>query len=323
MQFWRVAINMEVKLVIREKFHSVQEIKNSLPIPSTGNGVKYMQRYYAITNSTNTTAARDIRLFYTDAEFTDFKNAFMPVSTASIEDLNISRYNTSPYNCTPGNNTGSGTLITAVTGTTIGSSGYFYLQFNSGQGEFAAILNNTALPVEILTFEGKTESAGNMLTWSTAAEKNILQYTLERSASGTGQWEVVGTTPPLRDTDAPKTYTITDAQPWPSTYYRLRIAHTDGSAEYSNILHLERQIDRGVLSVAPNPAREELVVAYQSDAEHEVQFRIWGSDGRLVLEQNIAVEPGTLLLPLRITDLPAGLYYLHTNVGKGLPFVKQ
>lgn len=302
---------------------TVQEIKNSLPIPSTGNGVKYMQRYYAITNTTNSTAARDIRLFYSDIEFTDFRNAFVPVSTASIEDLNISRYNASPYNCTPGNNTGSGSLITAVTGTAIGGSGYFYLQFSSGQGEFAAILNNTALPVELLTFEGKTELEGNILTWSTAAEKNIRQYTLERSASGSGQWETVGTTLPLNGNDAPKNYSITDAQPWTSTYYRLLIPHTDGSAQYSNILHLQRQIDRGILSLAPNPAHEELVVAYQSDAEHEVQFRIFGSDGRLVLEQNLTVEPGTLLLPLNVADLPAGLYYFYTNVGKGLPFVKQ
>lgn len=302
---------------------TVQEIKNSLPIPSTGNGVKYMQRYYAITNTTNTTAARDIRLFYTDIEFADFRSAFVPVSTASIDDLNISRYNASPYNCTPTNNNGSGTLITNVTGTSIGSSGYFYLQFSSGQGEFATILNNTALPVELLIFEGKTESEGNVLTWSTAAEKDIRQYTLERSASGSGQWGTVGTTPPLSGNDSPKNYRITDAQPWPSTYYRLLITHTDGSVQYSNIVRLERRIDRGILSLAPNPAREELVVAYQSDREHEVQFRIFGSDGRLVLEQNLTVEPGTLLLPLNVANLPAGLYYFHTNVGKGLPFVKQ
>jgi hypothetical protein len=302
---------------------TVQAIKTNLPIASSGNGVKYMQRYYAITNTTNTTAARDIRLFYTDTEFTDFQNAFVPVSTASIEDLNISRYNTSPYNCTPTNNAGSGSLITAVTGTAIGGSGYFYLQFNSGQGEFATILSNTAVPVELLTFEGKIESEGNILTWSAATEKNIRQYTLERSASGAGQWETVGATPARSDNETPKHYSITDAQPWPSTYYRLLIPDTDGGVQYSNILHLERQIDRGILSLSPNPAREELVVAYQSDAEHEVRFRIFGSDGRLVLEQDLAVEPGTLLLPMNISSLPAGLYYLHTNMGKGLPFVKQ
>ncbi len=300
---------------------TVQEIKTSLPILSTANGVEYMQRYYAITNSQNTSAARDIRLFYTTQEFNDFKAAVTPaMPSATTEDLNISRYNVTPFNCTPTNNTGSGTLNTAVTATEIGASGYFFLQLsNAGQGEFAAVLGNTPLPAELLHFEGFMEKTANILNWETANERNIAHYALERSTNGIDQWEKIGQTAP----DANQKYNLPDPAPWQNTYYRLMVADNDGTRHYSNTIYLQRELREGIKAITPNPAAEMLYVEYNTAQEQTVQFKFFAYDGRLVLEQTIELVAGNIVLPFHIENLPAGLYYCTTSAGKGLPFVKQ
>jgi hypothetical protein len=300
---------------------TVQEIKTSLPILSTANGVEYMQRYYAVTNNQNSGAARDIRFFYTTQEFSDFKDAVTPaMPSATTEDLNISRYNTSPFNCTPTNNTGSGTLNTAVTATGIGTSGYFFLQFsNTGQGEFAAVLGNTALPAELIAFDGIMEKTANVLNWSTANERNVAHFAIERSKNGIDQWEKIGQLAPRPD----KSYTLTDPTPWQSTYYRLLVLDNNGLTNYSNVVHLQREQAEGLKAITPVPASDMLYVAYNAAREQTVQFKFFAYDGRLVLEQTLDLVEGNIVLPFHIAHLPAGVYYCTTNTGQGLPFVKQ
>lgn len=300
---------------------TVREILNP-SVLAAPNGVRYMQRYYAITSSQNTSAARDIRLFYTDTEFGNLKSA-AGLPSAVPEDLNISRFTAGTADCSIANNTGTSVLNTNVTATSVGSSGIFYLQFNSVPNEFAAVLGNTPLPIELSDFSGLMERSGNILHWTTLSERNLLKYAIERSDNGINNWKSIGEQLPTSSSNGEKKYQITDAAPFLTTYYRLVIFSTDGTVEYSNIITLEREITDGIKRIAPNPAQNEIYVTYNATREATVIFKVIGYDGRLVMQQPIELNNGTNILPFDISDLPSGVYYCIPNEGKGLPFVKQ
>ena len=300
---------------------TVQEILNP-SVLSAPNGVKYMQRYYAITSSVNTSAARDIRLFYTDTEFDALKSAAgMP--SAVPENLNISRFTASASDCSIANNVGTSVLNSNVTATSIGASGAFYLQFNSVPNEFAAVLGNTPLPIELSEFSGLMERSGNILNWVTLSERNLLKYAIERSDNGINNWKSIGEQLPISSSIGEKKYQIADGAPYQITYYRLVIFGTDGTVEYSNIITLEREIADGIKRIAPNPAQNEIYVEYHATQEASVIFKVIGYDGRVVLQQAIDLNNGSNILPFDISELPSGVYYCIPNGGKGLPFVKQ
>ncbi len=300
---------------------TVQEILNP-SVLSAPNGIKYMQRYYAITSSVNTSAARDIRLFYTDTEFGNLKSA-AGLPSAVPEDLNISRFTATTADCSIANNTGTSVINTNVTATSIGSSGMFYLQFNSVPNEFGAVLGNTPLPIELSDFSGMMEGSGNILHWTTLSERHLLKYAIERSDNGINNWKSIGEQLPISTSTGEKKYEITDGKPYQITYYRLVIFGTDGTVEYSNIITLEREIADGIKRIAPNPAQNEIYVEYHATQEASVIFKVIGYDGRVVMQQAIDLNNGSNILPFDISELPSGVYYCIPNGGKGLPFVKQ
>lgn len=301
---------------------TVQEILNS-SVPTAPNGVKYMQRYYNFESTQGSSASKQIRLFFTDDEFSALKTA-TGLNSATVQDLNISHYDGTNEDCTPvGNGSNTYTLLTAVAGTEIGGSGYFYLEFTSPSfSEMGAVLGLSALPVELVSFSGNAVGAANVLHWVTASEKNVQEFTIERSANGVGAWEKMCGQSPGTSLAGQKNYTCNDENPYARSYYRLGIRDLDGSIQYSNILTVERSVPDGIQSIAPNPAQASIYVAYNSTREQTVVFRIIGSDGRLLLEQPIDLVGGLNLLPFDVATLPPGLYYGLTNGSEGMPFVK-
>ncbi|MEO6757961.1 MAG: fibronectin type III domain-containing protein [Saprospiraceae bacterium] len=301
---------------------TVQEIRNPT-VPTAPNGVKYMQRYYNFESSQNSGASKQVRLFFSDSEFADLKNA-TGLGSATAEDLNISHYDGTNENCTPvGNGSNTYTLLTNVTATEIGGSGYFYLTFTSPSfSEMGAVLGFASLPIELKAFTANTDGSANAIHWTTATEKDVDYFTVERSADGVQHWENVCGQKPASNVSGEKSYSCRDERPFAQTFYRLATQNLDGSVQRSNLISVERNVPEGIQSIAPNPARETIYVAYNSTREQIVRFRILGADGRLILEQPIELATGLNLLPFDVFGLPQGLYFCLTNGSDVLPFVK-
>lgn len=296
-------------------------------VPTSSAGVKYMHRYYNFTSSTNNTASKDMRLFFTNTEFNNYKTA-TGLTSLTTDDLNISHYDGTNEDCTPDNNGASTYTVlsgNAVTPTAIGSSGYFYLQFTSPSfSEMGAMLYNSLLPVELISFQGIAKEQGNVITWSTASEKDLDFYSLERSESGLYGWNTIieqRTTP--AGIDGVRNYTHLDRTTVGRSFYRLAIHNQDGSVEYSDIVRVNRGKQGGLRSIVPNPASEMIQIDYTALKEERVQFKIFGGDGRLVLDQSIDLAEGQNILPFDISGLPAGVYYCMANGGQGLQFIKK
>lgn len=289
---------------------TVQEIKNAT-IQSSAGGIKYMQRYYNFSSTQNAAASKQVRLFYTDTELEALKTATgLPGNTA--EDLNISHYDGTNENCTPLDNNNTGfTLLTAVTAQSIGSSGYFYLNFTSPSfSEMGAVFGTAALPLDLIAFTADAEADFNVVSWQVKNVRDVAGYTLERSADGISGWK------PLQWYAADRlTYQFQDINPLPKSYYRLKIEETDGSVNNSGIRLVERAISNGILDISPNPAGKSVQVTFHSDYEQTLHFTIFGVDGRSCLSEKTEIMRGTALLVFDVSTLPSGIYFVSDGLG--------
>jgi hypothetical protein len=304
----------------------VQEIRSS-SVPTAANGVRYMQRYFNFSSTQNNNAPKEVRLFYTTAEFTNLRTAVNQPS-ASIDDLNIYHYDGVNEDCTPNNNsTSTGVqVITNVSATSIGTSGFFYLNFNSPSfSEMGAMLGTAALPVELTYFNGTKENMYNLLRWSTSAEVNTDYFAIERSTDGTSNWEPIGkvTAGKAPNAQNERTYELRDNRPTDQAYYRLTINDLDGKLSYSDIVYLERKTPSGIIRIVPNPAIDHIQIDYLSAIETEARFCMIGADGRIVIDQMLTIPEGQTTFPIDMSALPSGLYYININGQSAKSVIKR
>jgi hypothetical protein len=314
----RTSQNLGTVTVQKRRYNSVQ---------TSGNGVKYMQRYYNIASSLNSSGNKDVRIFHTQAELDNLKAATGSNETAA--DLNITHYDGVNENCVPADNNGVHTLITDVDAAYIGPSDIFYLQLTApGFSEFATHFGLTPLPVELLAFTGTPLPDGNRLQWTVASETDLLAYAVERSETGAGSWVEVGRVEPRPDQFLPKQYGFVDIRRPFQAYYRLRMVDLDGSFAYSRIIRIERDDEGGLLRVAPNPARDKLVVYYRAPGSSEAVVRIADPTGSDRYIQRWSLVRGDNQLEIDLSRLPPGVYALSILPASGAPpqsvrFVKQ
>ena len=82
--------------------------------------------------------------------------------------------------------------------------------------------NNSALPVDLVAFNGVLETNKVVLNWKTANEKNTNHYAVERSDNAL-QFEEVGKVLSSKSSAA-NAYTFTDSKPLEGkSYYHLKV----------------------------------------------------------------------------------------------------
>jgi hypothetical protein len=297
---------------------------------SAFNGIKYMPAYFRIYAKNIDTLPVKIRLFFTKSEFDSLKKA-TNLPLANIGDLNVTNFDGgSIEDCLPTNNfNGVVSLITAIDTFSMNCTNSFAMSFNSNHlGEFGAHLGTIPLPLELKSFTGKTMSATNKLYWTTATERDVRSYTVERSADGYSGWTIIGTVSSKGNTDTGHSYEVEDLNPLKRSFYRLRFEDLDKTEDLSTIISLNRiGSDFGVLSVYPNPAKESIQIQFETTEEAVITAHITDILGRVVKKQKINAENGSNQLSLPLETLEAGIYYIvlsdNDKVSLPLRFVKQ
>ena len=90
------------------------------------------------------------------------------------------------------------------------------------------IITNGALPVELLSFEGKKQTNSNMLYWSTASEYNTSHFTIEKSEDGF-KWSDIGQVQSAGNSTQKLDYSLEDKDvSQVINYYRLHQYDIDG-----------------------------------------------------------------------------------------------
>lgn len=203
----------------------------------------------------------------------------------------------------------------------------FYAYFGGDGDGFAGDLLPlyipAALPVNLLSFDGKIVGEQSLLQWKVAMEKNISHYNLQRSAKGKS-FSVIYKQVATTKNGEERTYDYTDAAPMEgANYYRLEMVNDNGKMEYSQVVLLYYRQNQGSVVIYPNPAQQTLNVRYS--LKTAINIKVMDVRGATVLEQRF--DQGNNTVGLSIGNLAAGMYMLQINGSDGynqsLRFVKQ
>ncbi|MBL7817038.1 MAG: T9SS type A sorting domain-containing protein [Saprospiraceae bacterium] len=157
------------------------------------------------------------------------------------------------------------------------------------------------IPVELLSFSGKTEGQNNILMWETASEQGVSHFELEKSADGK-LFNKIGAE---HAKNTPSVYQFVDKTSERKSYYRLKTVENDGAVAYSKIITLENQNILKRLKIYPNPASDVLSIEHTEGVDVE----IINSLGQVVL----SLKKSAAEMIISIADLPKGVYWLKSG----------
>lgn len=188
--------------------------------------------------------------------------------------------------------------------------------YSSGMIDLYVCPAGQFLPLELLSFKGRVEQRKNIIEWTTASERGVREYSIERSPNGTSSWIAIGSKPSAGDSQEKAFYALEDNTPLPLGYYRLRSMDTDGKENLSKIIRLDRKGGAfQALALFPVPTTAQLTIQFEAAAENPVEAVATDVSGRVVLRQIFETHKGLNTCLLDTASLPPGSYFLRLDTG--------
>lgn len=185
------------------------------------------------------------------------------------------------------------------------------------QAEITAL---AVLPVSLSYFTVSKNNNSVMLKWQTQYEQNSSHYNIQRSIDGVNFTEV-GRVNAAGNSNLPLNYSYTDLLPaavqtQKTVFYRLQSVDLDGKFSLSQIAALQLGKKDMQLSVFPNPAQEVLQVQTGNGPAGNATILISDISGRQLYRKEFALQRGSNVLPVNISMLSAGIYYIRMIAGE-------
>lgn len=266
------------------------------------------------------------------------------ITFANTSSLNIEINGTSGVNdllSLSGAATFDGTLNVTISGGTIDAGDtYTIVSYGSHTGTFptvnlpgnpldwtisygATALNiiyngGTALPVTWRAFTATLEGDDVQLDWSTGSESYNAGFYVQRSENGR-DWETLNPGDeiiPGTNTSFTQNYSYTDntlsTLNSQLAYYRIEQRDFDGATDYSSVRVVQLPAQGGI-RLFPNPASEEVTVAFTEPIETRGLIQLYTQNRRFITEYPLS--PQTQEFSFRVTQLPAGTYIVVVKAG--------
>lgn len=182
--------------------------------------------------------------------------------------------------------------------------------------QFTLSDNLNPLPVRLVSFTASRAHSGVMLEWTTEAESGNAGFSIQRSTE-TDDWSEIGFVSADRNGRSLNRYIFIDYNPQPSAVlrYRLKMADTDGSFEYSPIAALVSGATPAGLTLDsyPNPLAagdQNSVIRFTLPQTDDVRLSVVDYSGREVaLIVDGRIYAGSHHATFTPGALPAGVYY--------------
>lgn len=166
---------------------------------------------------------------------------------------------------------------------------------------------NTALPVELLYFNGENQNRKNYLYWATASELNNDYFLLQRSPDAVN-WSTIETVKGQGTTDLTTYYGEVDPIPFDVTYYRLIQVDFDGEREFSSIIVINQLNEDLISEPYPNPSNKIVFFKLGSEVhENELYTKVYNMLGQ---EIQIPIKKVGNQMSLDISGLEKGSYHV-------------
>ncbi len=184
---------------------------------------------------------------------------------------------------------------------------------------------NCPLPVELSRFEASVEHCNVHLTWSAESEITFSHYELQHSTNGIS-FRTIKTVESAPQ-DQALTYQYLDEAAGKINYYRLKMVDIDGSIEYSHTLNVTTDCyDDKAMIIFPNPAiyeQQTVINVKLYSLDSQLTLTIIDLTGRNLRLMTLPAEEGWNMIRLNITDLAAGVYFIHHQRNDGTKEVKK
>ncbi len=207
----------------------------------------------------------------------------------------------------------NGTL-TAISGLAANTSYLIVADgLESTKASFSLSFTGTALPMQVLQFDGRADQAVNVLSW-TIIQSNLSAIALERSADGKS-FETIASFAQAADKSTMQQDFRDENYTAGTSYYRLSATGRDGSVSYSNVVPISRSTSATQINIAPNPSNSDASLQYTAAVPEDVQIIITSITGAVVYKAAYGAMPGSNKWTLPGALLPAGAYNVSIRHG--------
>jgi hypothetical protein len=148
-----------------------------------------------------------------------------------------------------------------------------------------------------VVLKGRLENNTALLQWNKPAELILQEVIVERSVNG-GRFEKLGA---VLINQGFTQYMFTDADVATGKLrYRLLLQYANGTASYSNMVLLEKKLQRKI-NVFPNPLRERSTLQLNNVSAAAFQLEVFSVNGQRIVQQQLFVPAeGTVILERRL-----------------------
>jgi hypothetical protein len=175
----------------------------------------------------------------------------------------------------------------------------------------------TVLPVQFLQLTGVVQTSNVILNWSIIASKDVDHFEVERSTDNSTYIRTGTVTQPVKLNEQ-QNFSFSDNIANINKeviYYRIKVIGKAGEIQYSNILVVRMKQSKTLLSIMPNPARDNVSVIFFSEKDADVTMRLIDNLGKTVLIKTQKVVRGTNTLQLSgLSQYSNGVYSLQVYV---------
>ena len=198
--------------------------------------------------------------------------------------------------------TGTNTAGTITSGNTISTFSPFALASSSSA--------TNPLPVLFANIKAYEKNNGVQIEWSNLTEKDVAEYTIERSANGS-EFTAISQQLPISNQNDKANYSAFDASPIAGiNYYRIKAEETTGKIVYSKVLSINLGITNNRLRLYPNPVTGNQVTVSLSNLKRgHYNLRVINTGGQDVLKQTITTQGSSLTQALELpSSVKPGVY---------------
>lgn len=286
----------------------------------TVNGVPFVQRHYEITPVSNASSATaTVTLYFTQAEFDNFNAQAAstlhlpanPTDSAGKANLRIGKYSGISGDGTglPPSYSGSAMVIDPDDSSIVWNAVSASWEVTFAVEGFSGLIVQTSLsvlPVTWLSFTVKKQNSAVILNWSTGAELNTRDFTVQHSVDGI-HWKTVGIIAAAGNSSGPQNYTyIHNNTVKGYNYYRLIQTGLDGKTGYSEMKVIKLAGEYAPFTLVGNQVHNGVL---QVQVQQATAFSLYDVSGRLVWLKRFAAG----LQTIDVSGYAKGIYLLKTE----------
>ncbi len=183
-------------------------------------------------------------------------------------------------------------------------------------GEYHVFIDQNAsavLPLQLLSFSGFRNTNAITVNWTTANERNINSFTVERSFDGI-HFTSIGSVKAANEVQHSYIFTDKSAAAVNATgvvYYKLKTINQDGSATYSAIVKINPLTGNAKVMLYPNPVKNGTAyLKVDNNISGKIQITIADASGRICISQTAQASGNDMQMPLNVSSLANGVYHV-------------